>query len=143
MTLQKKDRTLEMTVDDLMSSKRMEIAIDYYPLAPQLLRNLFIELGEASQQAAKSVIISEYNMFGSKKEKKVIAEDGNVEAVKLAGLDQYEMVPYLRGITEFNRYNTWWKVTEGLERDIYMADPLRKLDATGRAQLIQTLRGGN
>lgn len=141
MSIQKKDRTLEITVDDLLSSPRFKIAINYYDFCPELLRNLFLEVGEESQQVAKNVIISEYNMFGSKKERVVKKEDGSSETEKVSGLDQFELTPYLRGIKTFARYNVWWKITEGLERDIYMADPTFQLDKHGRKQLIVKLKG--
>jgi len=142
MTIQRKDRDLAVTVEDLMLSQRLKIATLYYEHAPDLLKDLFLTLGEAAQQATKSIIISEYNKYGSPKKAKKTSEDG-IEPVSVDGLPQYEMVPYLRAIKDFRKYNTWWKIKEGLERDIYLADPLFKLDASGRKALIEKLRGSN
>lgn len=135
--MQKKERDLKLTLEDLFNSLRFKIAVEYYPIEPQLLKDLFFEVGLAAEQCAKNTIISEYNKYGSKK----ILKEGGVGSITTEkGLDQYEIIPYLRSITNFNRYNIWWKPKTDLEKSLYANDPTFKLDYSGKVELVNKLK---
>lgn len=98
--IQKKGRTLNTTVEDLMESPRLRIAIDNFDNDPMLLKAILIELGYEAQSVGKNTIIKHYATHSS--------------------MDAFEMTPYLRNVSEFTTYNIWWKISKA-EEAYYMA----------------------
>lgn len=91
MSFKRKGRTLGITVDDLMESKRLEIALELYKQDPMLLKAILIELGNECLQVAKNTIIK--------------------NASTVWGLDKFEALPYLRSVTDFKTFNIHWQLS--------------------------------
>lgn len=103
----KKGRTLKVTVEDLLKSKRLEIAIRNFKRDPKQLEAILVELGMEAHRVAKTAFLKTYNSHSD--------------------LAQFEMLPLLRSINDFNTYNIYWSLTP-LEQKLYMLDPKNKMD---------------
>lgn len=101
MSIQKKGRTLAVTVNDLMESQRLRIAIENYENDPMLLKAILIELGYEAQSVGKNTVIKQYATH--------------------SGMSAFELTPYLRNISDFTTYNIWWKLTAA-EQAYYLAE---------------------
>lgn len=87
----RKGRTLGDTVNSLMESKRLEIAVDFFNKGDKtFLKALFTELGMECLSVAKNTIIR--------------------EAMRMNGLDRFELRPYLSSITDFTTFNIHWNM---------------------------------
>ena len=117
--VQRKGRTLGLTVNQLLESKRFEIAINNFKDDPMFMRAILIELGAEAEKVAKYCIIKEYNNHSS--------------------LDQFEMLGLLRAYSDFDRYGIWWSLS-GIEQQLYMADPKALLTPEKRTELLDRVR---
>ena len=115
----RKNRTLATTVDDLMSSQRLKIAIHLYEKDPNFLRSIFIELGMESQQVAKYKVIT--------------------EAMKHHSLGKYNLRPYLSLINDYNKYNIYWGMSP-IEQKYYMLDPKCSADVEEKERLLSKVK---
>lgn len=111
----RKGRTLAITVDDLLDSKRFQIAIRNFNEDPMLMKAILIELGMESMNVAKNTVIKKYALNGS--------------------LNQYEMIPLLRSLNTFDTFNIWWSLTPK-EVALYQADPKFKMGDLERRILL-------
>lgn len=112
-------RTLNLTVEDLMQSKRLEIAVRNFKEDPQLLKAILIELGMESINVSKNTIIKTYRAYSS--------------------LDQYELVPLLKSVNDFNTFNIFWSLTRA-EMLLYQADPKFQHNEEERKALLQKVK---
>ena len=110
----KKGRTLAVTVTDLFESPRLRIAVENFPTDPQLLKALFLELGMECTLVTKSKIIKEYS--------------------KHSKFNSFEMIPFLRSITDFTTYNMYWNLSS-IEQKLYCVDPKFTLTKDQRLKL--------
>lgn len=117
--LQRKDRTLNMTVDDLLQSARLNIAVERFKDDPMLLKAILIELGLECLNVAKHRIIREYS--------------------KHSAFAQFEMIPYLKSINDFKTFNIYFPLSE-LEKRYYMADPKNQLSPEERKELFNKIK---
>jgi len=117
--IQKKGRTLNTTVEDLMESPRLQIAIENYENDPMLLKSILIELGYEAQSVGKNTIIKHYATH--------------------SGMGAFELTPYLRNVSDFTTYNIWWKITPA-EQAYYMGMVNnKKLNKTERKKLFKQI----
>jgi len=117
--VQRKGRTLALTINELLESPRFRIAVDNFKEDPMFMRAILTELGMEAEKVAKSTIIKHYNTFSS--------------------LDQYEMLGMLRSVDKFETYNIWWSLNE-TEKQLYMADPKGQLTPEKRIELLDRLK---
>lgn len=115
MAVQRKGRTLSLTVGELLESPRWKIAMSHFEHDQSFMRAILIELGYEAQNVAKSTIIKQYALHN--------------------GLDQYELIPMLRSVNEFNTYGIFWGLSEA-ERLLYQNDPKFKLTEEERKVLL-------
>lgn len=118
-SVQRRGRNLALTVEELIASKRLKIAIDLFDVDPMLMRAILIELGMEAQSVAKYKIIS--------------------EVMNHNGLDRYELKPLLSSITDFNKYNIWWGLSP-IEQRYYMLNPKSELHKKEREELFKKLK---
>jgi len=121
VTNKKRGRTLKMTIDELLQSKRLELAIHNFKRDPQQLRAILIELNTESWRVAKTALVKVYNTHSS--------------------LQQFELSPLLRGVDadSFNTYNIYWSLTP-LERKLYEADPKLQLSKEEYDKLFEKFK---
>lgn len=117
--IQKKGRTLGITVDDLLESPRFKLALENYESDPMFMKAILIELGMECLKVGKNTIIKAYATHSS--------------------FDQFEMKPFLSNITDFTSFNIWWKLSK-LEQQFYIADPKHKLTKRERKVLFEKIR---
>lgn len=99
----RKGRTLAITVDDLLHSPRLDIAIKLYNKGDRsLLRAILIELGMETMQVVKTAVIR--------------------RAIQHHDLDAFELKPFLHNLDafDFNTFTVFWNLTNQ-ERDLYLA----------------------
>lgn len=117
--VQRKGRTLAVSVDSLLESPRFKIAMDVFEEDPMLMRAILIELGMEAQNVAKYTIIS--------------------EAMKMYSLPRYELKPYLSSINDFTRYNIWWGMSE-VEQRYYSMNPKGELTKKEARELLKKIK---
>lgn len=115
----KGNRTLNTTVEDLLCSKRFEIAVNNFKDDPMFMKAILIELGQEAMNVSKNAVIRCYGMHSS--------------------LDAFELKPLLRNLSDFDTYNIFWSLSP-LEQKLYMADPKAKLTAEERTELLERLK---
>lgn len=98
----RKGRTLNITVDDLLASKRLEIAVKFFKEDPMLLKSILIELGLETQEVTKNSVIR--------------------EMMRHNGLDRGEIKPKLALFNDFCSYNIWWPMSQQ-EKIYYSKNP--------------------
>lgn len=87
----RKGRTLGDTITALLESKRLDIAVEFYTRGDNtFLKALFTELGMECLSVAKHTIIR--------------------EAMRMNGLDRFELRPYLSSINDFTTFNIHWNM---------------------------------
>ena len=117
--IQRKGRTLGITVKELLDSKRFEIAISNFKDDPMFMKAILIELGGECINVARNTIIKNYNSYSS--------------------LCQFEMSPFLRSIDTFDTFNIWWGLSP-LEQKLYSVDPKNILSIDERSKLLAKLK---
>lgn len=115
----KKGRTLKITVDDLLSSKRLNIAVHNFKRDPKQLEAILIELGMEAHRVAKTAFIKVYNNH--------------------VGLSQFELLPILRSWNDYNTYNIYWGLNP-FEQKLYMADPKLELNKEEYDKLFKKVK---
>lgn len=118
---QRKGRTLAITVDDLLNSPRMRIATEIFKYDKDFMRAILIELGMEAQNVAKSCIIN--------------------EACKGKNYSQpaYFLRPHLQGVTDFDRYNIHWKMSNE-EIEYYSKNPKGELSDSESKELLRKIK---
>lgn len=118
---QKKNRTLALTIDELLDSVRFEIAVRNFKSDPMFMKAILIELGNEVFNVTKNTVIRKYNTF--------------------SGLDQFEMLPVLREVSpsDLTTFNIYFGLTP-LEQKLYIADPKMTLDEDERKLLLDKLK---
>ena len=118
---QKKNRTLGLTVDELLGSVRFEIAVRNFKSDPMFMKAILIELGNEVFNVTKNTVIRKYNTF--------------------SGLDQFEMLPVLREVrpSDLTTFNIYFGLNK-LEQKLYMADPKMTLSEDERKLLLDKLK---
>ena len=119
MSVQRKGRTLAITVDELLDSPRLKIALERYPTDKSFLRALLIELGYFSQTATRFKLIKTYATHSS--------------------LNQADMIALLRSITDIDNYECYFGLSE-IERRYYMENPKFKLSQQESDELFEKIR---
>lgn len=94
-------RDLAFTINELMQSKRLEIAVEMFQRGePLMLKAIFTELGLEAESVAKYSIIKKVN--------------------NMYGMPMRDLKPYLSRYNEFHTYNLWWNMTP-VEQEYYLA----------------------
>lgn len=94
-------RDLAFTINELMQSKRLEIAVEMFQRGePLMLKAIFTELGLEAESVAKYSIIKKVN--------------------NMYGMPMRDLKPYLSHYNEFHTYNLWWNMTP-VEQEYYLA----------------------
>lgn len=117
--LQRRGRTLAITVDALLESPRFKIAMDMYEEDPMLLRAILIELGMEAQNVAKYKIMN--------------------ETMQHYKLPWCELKPYLAQVTDFNKYNIHWNMSEA-EKIYYSKNPKGLLTKKEANELFRSIK---
>lgn len=115
----RKGRTLNLTVDELLTSKRLEIAINNFKHDPMFLKAILIELGLECLTVAKNTIIRHYSMYSS--------------------LDKYELAPYLRSVNDFHTFNIHFGLSD-IEKELYLGDIKGDLSEEKRKELFDKVK---
>lgn len=116
--VQRKNRSIQLTLDELFESPRFRIAVSLFPTDQSFMRAIFTELYLDIVTVVKSKLIKTYNNYSS--------------------LDQYEMIPLLRSVNDFDTFQLFWGLTP-IEMELYGADPKFKLSDSERADLLAKL----
>lgn len=117
--VQRKNRTLAYTVQELLESPRLRIAIDNFKNDKSFLRAILIELGAESERVAKYTVIKQYNTFH--------------------GLNQFELLPMLREVSDFTTYNIFWALSP-TEQQLYLGDIKGNLTEEERTALFEKVK---
>lgn len=117
--VKRKGRTAAFTIDEMLDSQRFRIAYNYFDVDKSFMRAMLIELLWECTNVVKSTVIKKYATHSS--------------------LDQFEMIPLLRSVSEFDTYNIWWGMSE-LEKQLYVEDPKHKLNPEEREELLNKLK---
>lgn len=108
-------RDLALTINELMQSKRLEIAVEMFQKGePLMLKAIFTELGLEAQNVSKYTIIKKVN--------------------NMYGMPMRDLKPYLSRFDEFITYNLWWGMTP-VEQQYYMA----KIEGASEKELSDLL----
>lgn len=118
MATSKYGRTLMTTLNDLFESPRLKIAVQSYDFDPQLLKALFLETCLETQQVVKNKMIKEYSTHSA--------------------MAAFELIPYLRSINEFTKYNIYYSLSP-LETQLYLGTLDKKLTTEERKQLLEKI----
>lgn len=118
--VQRRGRTLSLTVKELMESQRLKLAVELYDKDPLLLKAIFTELALGSLSVGRNTII-----------KRVSMNDG---------LPKYHLIPLLRSIDldEFNTFDLFWGLSEQ-EQKLYIA----KANGASKEELEKMVDGVN
>lgn len=120
MTNKKGKRGIAITVDDLMQSVRLKIAVDNFETDPMLLKAILTEFALELFNCTKNTVIKKYNMYNS--------------------LTQEQMLPLLRSISpdEVLNANIFWSLSP-LEVQLYLAEK-NGMPKEERTKLLEKLR---
>ena len=137
MSKVKKGRTLAITVDEMLDSVRLKIAIDAYNLGDKsFLRAMLIEMGLETFLATRSAITKR---VGKAAGPGWISPITGLPIAK--GLTAGELTAYLRSLDVdiLNNLNVHWGLTEA-EKALYMADPKMQLSDEERSNLLERVK---
>jgi len=118
MATEKFGRTLMKTLNDLFESPRLQIAVDSFSFDKQLLKALFLETCLETQQVVKNKMIKEYSTHSA--------------------MSAFELIPYLRNVSEFNKYNIYYSLSP-LETQLYLGTLDKKLTEEQRKELLEKI----
>lgn len=120
MTNKKGKRGIAITVEDLMQSVRLKIAVDNFETDPMLLKAILTEFALELFNCTKNTVIKKYNMYNS--------------------LTQESMLPLLRSIApdEVLNANMFWSLSP-LEVQLYLAEK-NGMPKEERTLLLEKLR---
>lgn len=118
MATEKFGRTLMKTLDDLFESPRLQIAVSSFHFDKQLLKALFLETCLETQQVVKNKMIKEYSTHSA--------------------MSAFELIPYLRNVSEFNKYNIYYSLSP-LETQLYLGTLDKKLTEEQRKELLEKI----
>lgn len=116
--VQRRGRTIQLTLNELFESPRFRIAVSLFPSDPSFMRAILTELYLDTVTVVKSKLIKTYNNYN--------------------GLDQYEMIPLLRSVNDFDSFQSYWGLSP-IEAQLYSTDPKFKLSDLERADLLAKL----
>lgn len=117
--VQRKDRTFQKTLDELMESPRFKIALSLYEHDPMFLRAILTELYLETVTVVKSTLCKTYNNASS--------------------MTQQQMLPLLRSVNDFTTFNIYWSLSP-LEVALYSADPKHQMSKEEKAELLEKVR---
>lgn len=117
----KKGRTLPFTINELLNSPRMKVAISNFNNDPMFLKALLTELCIEVFTVTKNTVIKRYNTYNS--------------------LAQFELLPLLREINpdDLMTFNIYFNMSE-LEAKLYSSDPKLQLTEEERSKLLSKLK---
>lgn len=113
--LDQKGRTLATTVDDLLLSPRMQLAVALYEKDKSHMRAILIELGMAAQTVGRNCTI---------------------RRVAAWPLGKEDMLIHLRQLTDYEGYSSWWNLSPE-EAQLYLDSANRKLSEEDRRALLE------
>ena len=119
MATYKYGRTLMTTLNDLFESPRLKIAVSSFDFDPQLLKALFLETCLETQQVVKNKMIKEYSTHSA--------------------MSAFELIPYLRSINEFTKYNIYYSLSP-LEQQLYLGTLDKNLTEEQRKELLEKIQ---
>ena len=135
-TSNKKGRGIGITVNELMNSVRLKLAVANFENDPMLLKailtELCLEVFTATKHSLTRIVGKAYGRGWE-------GEDGSPRGTGLYG---YEMTAYLRGLNVddvLNNMNIYWSLTKE-EAALYAADPQFKLSPEERAELFAKIK---
>lgn len=118
---QRKGRTLKTTIDDLASSKRLEIAVHLFPIDKGFLEAMLVELGLEAQIVARNCTMRKFKQH--------------------EGLDWFnEMKPMLSRFDDFNTYNIHFTQLDEVSRRYYLKDPKLELGLEERRKVLNEIK---
>ncbi len=114
----KSGRTLSYTINELMNSPRMRIAVDNFDNDKLFLKALLTELCMEVFNVTKYSVIKRYNTHSS--------------------LTQADMLPLLRSLNtdDLTTFNIYFNLSP-MEMELYKADPLNKKTKEEKNELFQ------
>lgn len=120
MTNKKGKRGIAITVEDLMQSVRLKIAVQNFETDPMLLKAILTEFALELFSCTKNTVIKRYNTF--------------------SGLTQESMLPLLRSIApdEVLNANVFWNLSP-IEIQLYLAEK-NGMPKEERTKLLEKLR---
>lgn len=113
--VQRKDRNLQFTIDQLFDSVRFKLAVEFFDKDPMLLRALITEICLETMNVVRSTLVKTYNNHNS--------------------LTAQNMIPLLRSVNEFNTYNIYFSLSPA-ELKLYAEDPKGLLSTEERYELL-------
>ncbi len=136
MSDKRRGRTLATTVNELMESKRLEIAILNWENDKLLLKALFTELGLETMTAVKNRMTRIVGKAYGKG-----WEDPETGVVRGKGLDAFELIPMLRSltVTDFDNFNVHWSLTP-FEQELYIGNAKGTLSKEERDKLFNRVK---
>ena len=117
--LQRKGRTLKLTIDELFDSPRLKIAVDLFYKDPLLLKAIMVELGKECLEVSKYRVIR--------------------DAIKFQSLDKFGLKTYLSSINDFDKFNIHWKMTD-VELQYYKLNPKNQLEQEEKEALFEKVK---
>lgn len=116
----KKGRTLPFTINELLKSPRMKIAVGHFDNDPMFMKALLTELCLEVFNVTKNTVIKRYNTYSS--------------------LPQFEMLPLLREINpdDLITFNIYFSLSP-LEVQLYLAEK-NGIPKEERSKLLEKLR---
>lgn len=109
MSTFRKGRTAVFTIDELLQSKRLDLAVESYRQGnKKYLRSILIELIAEDQEVVRNTLISVYGKHYS--------------------LDKKEMKPLLKSVTDFTTFNLYWSISK---------DEIEMIEAELRGDVVE------
>lgn len=137
----KKGRDLAYTINELMDSPRLKIAVASFKKDPMLLKAIFTELGMEAESVAKYSVIRCYQQNEHLDRSELlpllravgtINSDSRNEDDIMVGMPKKE-------INEMNTYNIWWGIGKS-EVKLYLANLNPDLSDEDRQALIDEVK---
>lgn len=140
-TIKKRGRDLAFTVNELMESPRLKLAVASFEKDPLLLKALFTELGQEAESVAKYAVIRAYQLNTALTKPEIVQilkKVGTINCNSISEEDPLSGLPK-KDINEMNTYNIWWGLSLQ-EAKMYLGNLDPKLSEEDRQKLLDDVK---
>lgn len=140
-TIKKRGRDLAFTVNELMESPRLKLAVASFEEDPLLLKALFTELGQEAESVAKYAVIRTYQLNTALTKPEIVQILKKVGTINCNNISEEDPLAGLpkKDINEMNTYNIWWGLSLQ-EAKMYLGNLDPKLSEEDRQKLLDDVK---
>lgn len=139
--IKKKGRDLAFTVNELMESPRLKIAVASFEKDPLLLKAIFTELGQEAETVAKYAVIRAYQLNTALTKPEIVQILKKVGTINSNSVTEENPLVGLpkKDLNEMNTYNIWWGLSPQ-EVKLYLGNLNPKLSEEDRQKLLDDVK---